>query len=159
MPAQKHHYIPVFYLKQWSNRNGRLLEFSRPYGDLVKARPTSPTGTGYVEGLYRLPGLPDELAEEIENKFFKKIDDFASYAHKKLMRKYMPDWSPRMRLAWAHFILGVLIRSPKTVADTRLTLGDGMPALWEEERSKFPGLGDYNQELIDRVSIRSLQRF
>ncbi|MET4177337.1 hypothetical protein ABIB99_008461 [Bradyrhizobium sp. LA6.1] len=150
---------PVFYLNQWANDKSRLLEFSRPYGDVVKARPSSPVGTGYVEGLYRLPGVSDELAEEIENKFFKHIDDFASYAHKKLLRKYMINWSPRMRMAWAHFIMGVLIRSPKAVADTKLTLAGGMPELWEEARTKFKDLGEYNQELIDRIALRSLQRF
>jgi hypothetical protein len=32
----KHHYIPVFYLKQWTNRDGILCEYSRKYKE-VKA--------------------------------------------------------------------------------------------------------------------------
>ena len=29
--GEKHHYLPVFYLKQWAGKDGRLCEFSRPY--------------------------------------------------------------------------------------------------------------------------------
>lgn len=38
-----HHYIPVFYLKQWAP-GGRFIEFSRQHGGVVKGRPTSPAG-------------------------------------------------------------------------------------------------------------------
>jgi uncharacterized protein DUF4238 len=162
----KHHYIPVFYLKEWAAIDGRLIEFSRPYGNVVKPRHTHPDGTGYVRGLYRLPGLPDDLAEMIETKFFKRVDDYASYAHKKLMRKYMINWSPRMRTAWTYFIISTLIRSPKTVADTKLKLAEGLPELWEKERQRQaeedptrPSLGDYDKAVVERTSIIALQRF
>ena len=29
--GDKHHYLPVFYLKSWTGADGRLCEFSRPY--------------------------------------------------------------------------------------------------------------------------------
>jgi hypothetical protein len=162
----KHHYIPVFYLKQWTAKDGRLIEFSRPYGTAVKPRHTHPDGTGYVRGLYRLPGVPDHLAELIETKFFKRVDDYASYAHKKLMRKYMVDWTPRMRTAWTYFIISTLIRSPKTVADTKLKLAEGLPELWEQERKRQaledpsrPPLGEYDNAMVERTSIMALRRF
>jgi len=43
--------MPVFYLKEWADAEGRLLKFSRPYGDAVKHEPTSPKKTGYERGL------------------------------------------------------------------------------------------------------------
>src|SRR6266481_4772306 len=56
----KHHYIPVLYLSQWADGNGRLYEFSRPNGrSEVSVRPTGPKGTGYDRGLYRLTGVPE----------------------------------------------------------------------------------------------------
>jgi hypothetical protein len=70
----KHHYIPVFYLKQWRGPDRRVIEFSRPYLDKVKPRNVDPDGTGYVRGLYRLPGVADEHAEIIERAFFTKLD-------------------------------------------------------------------------------------
>jgi len=42
----KHHYIPVFYLKQWAGVDGRVCEFSKPY-DRVKPRRAHPDGTAY----------------------------------------------------------------------------------------------------------------
>jgi hypothetical protein len=166
MALPKHHYIPVFYLKQWAGPDGRLVEFSRPHGSIVKPRRTHPDGTGFVRGLYRLPGVPDDVAETIEQKFFKELDDYASYAHKRILRRYMIDWSPRMRTAWSQFILGILLRSPKTVSDTKLMVGDGIPEIWEEARSKHasenpnsPAMRDYDAGLIDRTSLIALQRF
>jgi hypothetical protein len=49
--AQKHHYIPKLYLKQWAGPDGRVCEFSRPYQQ-VKPRMTFPDATGYERGLY-----------------------------------------------------------------------------------------------------------
>jgi Protein of unknown function (DUF4238) len=54
----KHHYIPVFYLKQWAGADGRICEFSRPY-DRVKARRVFPDATAYVHGLNKIWGIPD----------------------------------------------------------------------------------------------------
>ena len=66
----KHHYVPVLYLSQWADGNGRLYEFSRPAGRSdVSARPTSPRGTGYERGLYHLTGVPEDVAEAVERKF------------------------------------------------------------------------------------------
>jgi hypothetical protein len=75
--GDKHHYIPRFYLKRWTNANGRLCEFSRPY-DKVKARMTSPKGTGYIPNLYTLPNLDPDLADDWERRFFLRLDDRAA---------------------------------------------------------------------------------
>src|SRR5580692_1218431 len=48
--GDKHHYIPVFYSKEWAGPDGRLCEYSRPY-DVVKPKRVHPDGTGYVRGL------------------------------------------------------------------------------------------------------------
>ena len=57
----KHHYIPVFYLRQWTGADGRLCEFSKPY-DRVKPRRVNPDGTAYVRGLNTVPGMAPEDA-------------------------------------------------------------------------------------------------
>jgi hypothetical protein len=73
------------------------------------------------------------------------------------MRKYMVDWTPRMRTAWTYFIISTLIRSPRTVADTKLKLAEGLPELWEQERKRQalenpsrPPLGEYDEAMVDR---------
>src|SRR5690242_4303724 len=66
----KHHYIPVFYLQQWADNRGRLVEYSRQgRHNFVKARPTSPKGTGYVRGLNLIPGATPDIAHFVEKQF------------------------------------------------------------------------------------------
>jgi len=64
-------------LKHWARPDGRLYEFSRPTPNQVEARPTSARGTGYQRGLYRLNGLPEDLAEQVERKFMQQVDSLA----------------------------------------------------------------------------------
>jgi len=110
----KHHYIPVFYLKQWAI-DGRLIKFSRPYGNVVKANETGPNGTGYERGLYRLTGVPDEFAETIESGFMQSIDTIAAQAHQRLLKHDLENWPKGYRSAWSRFIVGLLLRNPESV--------------------------------------------
>jgi hypothetical protein len=79
---QKHHYIPVFYLRQWAtSARSTLIEFSQQGpARLVKPRPTSPKGTGYVRGLYSLEGLDAHVLNAVEDQFLKPSDGLAAEA-------------------------------------------------------------------------------
>lgn len=88
----KHHYIPCFYLQRWANANSRLIEFSRPAPiNIVKPRPTTPRGTGYVRGLNTIPNLPPSEARYLEDAFFKIADDAAARALEILLTP--PPWN------------------------------------------------------------------
>jgi len=109
----KHHFLPVFYLKQWAGTDGRLVEFSKPYKNVVKPRRVHPKGTGYVDRLYTIDGLPDELAQEIEREFLSPVDSRAADAmHALLMRKTLSD---AQRAAWAAFLGTLLLRMPQDI--------------------------------------------
>ena len=54
-----HHYLPVFYLRQWCNANGKVVRYHRPYKDVI-ASPIAPDNTGCEPGLYTLHGYPPE---------------------------------------------------------------------------------------------------
>jgi Protein of unknown function (DUF4238) len=112
----RHHYIPVFYLKQWArDSKGRFCEFSRPY-DRVKPRRTHPDGTGYVDGLNTIEGLPAADSRYLEDVFFQIADDGAAQALKTLLGP--PPWSmsAKERSAWTRFIMSLLVRNPEGVA-------------------------------------------
>jgi hypothetical protein len=47
---EKHHYLPVFYLKQWAALDGRVIRYFRPNSQVV-AHPIAPKNTGYEQGL------------------------------------------------------------------------------------------------------------
>jgi Protein of unknown function (DUF4238) len=161
----KHHYIPVFYLKQWRGTDGRVIEFSRPYKDQVKPRNVHPDGTGYVRGLYRMPGVADEHAEVIEKSFFAKVDDQAALALQKLLKTDM-NWSFELREFWTLFVLSMLMRSPETVADAFSSITRNLPKDWARAQKQWeidhPGegpLGDYNPTVAKQYSLIALRRF
>ncbi len=115
----KHHYIPVFYLRQWAT-NGRLIEFSRPYRSVVKARPTSPEGTGYVRGLNVMKGLPPESAEQFETVVMRNVDSLAADALRQLLSGDEDlKWAPKPRSAWTRFLVSLLLRTPGPYPEIR----------------------------------------
>src|SRR5450756_772714 len=114
----KHHYIPVFYLKQWAGGDKRICEFSRPF-DRVKPRRTHPDGTGYVHGLNTIPGVPAHDAQYLENVFFKFTDNYAAIALRVLFSD--PPWhfTTEVRSAWSRFLMSLIVRNPESVEKHR----------------------------------------
>jgi hypothetical protein len=117
MPKQpKHHYVPAFYLKQWAGSpHGRIVEFSRPFKNIVKPRWTSPDGTGYIRGLNLISTLPPEQAERFETVILQKVDGLASSALQKLLSDHKTPWTPKPRSAWTRFLVSILLRNPEAL--------------------------------------------
>lgn len=113
MKLPKHHYIPVFYLKQWAT-DGKVTAFRR-LNDKVVATPKSPSLTGYVRGLYWLEGAEPGVANRIETLLMSPIDNNAAIAHRMILNDEIQSLPKVVRLAWSRFIVGLLIRSPATV--------------------------------------------
>jgi hypothetical protein len=112
--GEKHHYLPVFYLKQWAGKDGRLCEFSRPYKN-VKPKMVSPEGTGYKRGLNTFPSLDSDAADFLEGQFFLQADDLAARA----LELFLGDGAEltaQMRDAWSRFLMTLLHRTPEGVA-------------------------------------------
>ena len=107
----RHHYIPVFYLKRWAAPDGRIVEFSRPFGTRVRPRRTAPAGTGYVDNLYEARGLPADHRQYFETEFLSPVDNAAADALA-ILESGRDTWNVRTRSAWSRFILSLLIRAP-----------------------------------------------
>lgn len=115
-PPTKHHYLPAFYLRQWAGSDGKVTEFAKPYRNIV-AKPIMPERTGFQEGLYELKGYEPDLAQQVEEKFFKPIDTWASIALSMLTRDgHNAEWDADKRSAWTRFILSLLLRCPEDIA-------------------------------------------
>ncbi|PZU83079.1 MAG: hypothetical protein DI528_17940 [Shinella sp.] len=113
----KHHFLPVFYLKQWATETkGRVVEFSKPYRNVVKPRRVHPDGTGYIYRLYASEGLPDEIACEMESKFLSPVDSKAADALNSLLG--CEAMTSSQREAWSVFLASLMCRMPE---DVRLT--------------------------------------
>jgi hypothetical protein len=79
-------------------------------------RRTFPDGTGYLKDLYRVDGLPDAIAQEVEQQFMAPVDTDANHALQKLVRGDSAPWDSKMRSAWTRFILSLRFRNPEAVA-------------------------------------------
>jgi hypothetical protein len=113
--GQKHHYIPVFYSREWAGPDGRLCEFSRPFNEL-KPRWTHPDGTGYVRGLYTVPGDEPDVSEHIERNFFRITDNGAAVVAQELRAGGPVNWFSMDRSSWSRFIISLMLRNPEYVA-------------------------------------------
>lgn len=137
--AQKHHYIPRFYLKQWMGTDGFLCEFSRPYRDVVPRR-VSPNATGYTKGLYTFSALPPHLANRLETGFLQRTDDLAHQALCELVTGNVRLDSTK-RSAWSRFMMSLLHRNPERIAAIRQMVRRDLPAtrasLWPEIERRF----------------------
>jgi hypothetical protein len=159
--GDKHHYLPVFYLKSWTGADGRLCEFSRPYtlkpGDVmpakvpVKPRRTHPNGTGYVRGLNTFRILPPALADFLENRFLKRADDLASQA---LFRFLKDDVNVDMETMseWSRFILTLLHRTPEAMERLTNQIVGHYPRYMEELR-RAVNTGDAGVIEASRVEL------
>ncbi|MGB3024420.1 DUF4238 domain-containing protein [Paradevosia shaoguanensis] len=126
MHPLRHHYIPVFYLKRWATeKDGKLCQFSRPFGDQVKPLRVHPSGTGFADGLYELQDFPSHLAQQVEENFFRPMDSLAADALAHLEANGGDGaWTDRLRSAWARFIISLWLRCPEDL--------EAMRELWKE---------------------------
>jgi hypothetical protein len=132
---QDHHFIPRFYSKRWA-RSGILCEFSRPR-DVVKPRRTSTKGTGYVSMLYAIDNDETE-PNRLEEGFYKPVDTCAADALALLEHDVANDaWPPRLRLAWARFVMTLLMRMPEDMALMEASYRKEFAYLTEEQERQW----------------------
>jgi hypothetical protein len=131
--GQKHHYIPVFYLKQWMGAGKTVCEFSRPR-DRVKTRSPHPDGTGYVRGLYAIDDLDPKVVNAIEDMFLKPSDGMAAEALQCLLREAPFTHPIRMRHAWTRFLLSLLIRYPEAITQMKSQLHENVEQIYLKTR-------------------------
>jgi hypothetical protein len=163
--AQKHHYIPIFYLKQWTGADHRLCEYSRPY-DLVKPRRCFPSQSGFEYGLYTLSTYPNTVADIVERKLFQATDDWASRALRLLLDNNIDALDASLRSGWARFIISLMRRTPEAVKDladklrTSLSEIDELRALpgdpkKEQRDQMLQGLVEQRQALLLQELLNS----
>jgi hypothetical protein len=162
LPAQgernKHHYIPVFYLKGWAGKDGRLCEFSRPYNTPpgqpklnrnsipIKSRWVHPNGTAFIKHLYRFPGLNPRLVNYLENEFFLRVDNDAAVVMQRLLRGEV-QFDQTSKSAWARFLMSMFHRSPENIMRIAAKINlDYLKSLAAELRPEYEALREQHGE-------------
>lgn len=151
-PANRHHYIPKFYLKRWCREDGKLCEFSRPYKEKVVPRRVHPSGTGYLDRLYAIQGLPDAVADIAETAFFKPVDGSAADALALLERDgNAARWNARLRSAWSRFVYSLLLRCPEDLEAFR-TIGTEFAQKATDGRKQILSDADVDTATMEAVA-------
>ena len=118
----RHHYVPQFLLRHWTNDAGKLHVFSQRNGRLVSTE-RAPRSTGFVDDLYAIAdgvlGFPVDL---IERKLFGTIDNKAAIALGKL--EMHEAFTVDDQIAWLFFLSSLRIRQPDTLRFLRTTALD-----------------------------------
>jgi hypothetical protein len=166
--GEKHHYIPVFYLKQWSDPYGRICEFTR-WGNVVKPKMKHPDATGFMRGLNTFKELDPEAANFLESHFFRQADDRA-YRALTLLLGDQTDLDADVKSSWCRFLMTLFHRTPEGIERMRQQVGKNLPIDLEPLRSKYhllrragdPGTFDafcskFTNELTQHATLASLQ--
>lgn len=159
----RHHFLPEFYLKQWAQKGGRLVEFSKPFGDMAKPRLTYPKGTGFIFRLYAIEGLPDDVAHELESGFLSPVDSRAAQALAAMQTG--KDFPAAHRLAWASFVATLLSRMPeditlvrKIIRELAETILPGFQPIYERLRpgNEIRTFQQLSNQLVERSNERAI---
>jgi hypothetical protein len=143
-PPRDHHYIPVFYLKQWvSSTTGKLLEYSINRRKLIE-KPVGPRGTGFERDLNSFPELPPDIAQHLETVVLQKADDKAALALRIHLGMAPPNWDADLVSAWSRFLIGLMVRHPDVMREIRAAakfFWDQSGAKTQAEYDTFRGPG------------------
>jgi hypothetical protein len=129
---RKHHYVPVFYLKQWAGTDGRVCEYSKPWQNSVVPKRCHPQATGYRVDLYHVEGVPSDEAHAIERVFMRMVDGQAKEALDQILTGNASLSEP-LRLAWTRFMLSLIFRNPEAVA----MIKEQWQAIWTSAVAEF----------------------
>lgn len=148
----KHHYIPTFYLKNWSNADDEVCEM-RKFPRNLSIKHKSPKATGFADNLYRIEGLPEEEAQQLESVFLSLADNDANLALRKLLGSGEA-LDARERSGWSRFIASLIFRNPQAVQEIKNAIVDmwkkGTETIAEEyAKKKQPGDPETAEEYFE----------
>ena len=140
-----HHYVPVFYLKQWRAADGKVIRYYRPRKE-VFASSIAPENTGYEPHLYALEGFPDDQKQWIEKYYMgPAVDDPAAKALQMLLASKLASVTGEMKADWTRFLMSLGLRDPEAVAKANADMRRELTARFlqnEEWYSAYKSSGD-----------------
>ncbi len=112
-PPRRHHYVPAFYLAQFTEggkRDSRLFVFDQSQ---TKSWPSTPDGTGHKRDFYAVDLGPETHPATFEAKVMSDLDgEFSSVVKKVLSEKQVPSGEDLNALL--NFVASSMARNPRT---------------------------------------------
>lgn len=117
-PTWKHHYIPVFYSKQWANSASGLVYRYRKFGTKIDELRVMPAACGWSPNLYAMPEETGDAEQWLEQRYLKRLDGAAAVVLHKLLsdRRRRPQLNAEDCGTWLMFILSLINRTPQALA-------------------------------------------
>lgn len=166
-PPLRHHYVPQFYSRGWVGDDGLLEFYRKPLPSKLDARRISPKSAGQEAGLYTINSDSSKDRENLEETFFRVIDNNAASAHQKLLVR-----DSKISIfeanSWTNFILSMLLRTPDALHLAReqsIALLDELENLCKEDynETRTPNLPlsyeEYIESLTDEVKAADFMRY
>lgn len=112
----RHHYVPQFYLRCWTDTcSGKVWQYKREPSGKLSEKPVPTKTTGFGQDLYTakdiLPYFPERTPDSIEHDFFGPLDNAAAVILGKLVRD-LNSLNAEERSTWALFLNSLLERHP-----------------------------------------------
>lgn len=101
-------------MKQWAGEDGRLVQYSKPWGERVKPKRVFPRQTGFEDRLNELDGLPEPARQRLETHFYSPVDSAASSVLHAL-KAGRGAFNVRERMAWSRFMTSLIVRNPENI--------------------------------------------
>jgi hypothetical protein len=126
---------------------------SRPFRD-IRAKRKHPSATGYVDGLYTIPGLRAEDAQYVEKRFMQSNDDWAAKALQVFLQHNpaIRDLTAKEKVCWARFIYSLLLRTPEQIQRMKEKMSQAGTAM--SAQAFLPTL-IHSQAVIEEISLMS----
>jgi len=148
----RHHYIPVFYTKRWRGTDGRICEYSRPRDKIYDHR-VAPKRTGFQDRLYEMKGVPQLIAQRIEDDFMSSVDNHAAEALGLLEADASKiNGDQKHKSAWSLFLISLIMRTPEDVA--------ALAGIWDDDWERdLPIIRERYEKNKKSGDTRSLEEF
>ena len=160
-PTSKNHYLPRFYLKQFANKDGKILRTYRD-NNTLRERLFGPKGTGYIKDLY---SFKDEgiSASVIEKDYFERtvlgpIDNSGAIILKKLISKAPCDLTEEENEMWAVFLNSLLERHPQRIRGRDKKAVDMANEKLLELKRYFGTVPDGRVNVLDMVNVEAMAK-
>ncbi|QBM78197.1 DUF4238 domain-containing protein (plasmid) [Sphingomonas sp. AAP5] len=157
-PSRRHHFIPQFLLREWGDGAGDLVCYW-PRGDgKVRSKPLSPKSVAYKDWIYETTGFSAEHAQQMEDIYFKLIDDRASNAHRLLVDGRTGEMSHEMMCDWARFIMSIWFRTPGDVKGLKTVINALSDPAVSEAAIGLTVPDDFPEAALNQLQMEAIRR-